>query len=74
MKWVFQICLTLLVIGISALYIAGMRNSERRVQEFEISSHKCAVKIRTAFPGLYDDLDDVTLTQRAIQKHPGYCQ
>jgi hypothetical protein len=33
-------------------------------------NRECAAKIRTAYPGAYDDLDDATLAEKAIAKYP----
>jgi hypothetical protein len=45
--------------------IVGQGGDEATVQSF-------AAKVRAKFPGAYDDLDDSTLSQKVVAKHPEY--
>jgi len=38
-----------------------------------LGSAGCAAKVRKAYPGTYDDLDDETLTKKVLAKYPDYC-
>lgn len=38
-----------------------------------LSAKECAAKVRTFYPGEYDDLDDATLTKKVLAKYPDYC-
>jgi len=38
-----------------------------------LNSKECAAKVRTFYPGAYDDLDDATLTRKVLAKCPTYC-
>lgn len=38
-----------------------------------LNSKACAAKVRTFYPGDYDDLDDATLTKKVLAKYPTYC-
>lgn len=37
------------------------------------SAKRCAAKVRSHYPGVYDDLDDATLTKKVLAKYPTYC-
>lgn len=39
----------------------------------KLSPKACAAKVRTFYPGAYDDLDDSTLTKKVLAKYPTYC-
>jgi hypothetical protein len=34
----------------------------------------CAAKVRKAYPGAYNDLDDATLMRKVLAKYPKYCE
>jgi len=34
---------------------------------------ECAARVRKAYPGAYNDLDDATLTKKVLAKYPNYC-
>lgn len=38
-----------------------------------LSAKDCAAKVRTFYPGAYDDLNDATLTKKVLAKYPTYC-
>ena len=38
-----------------------------------LNSKECAARVRRAYPGDYDDLDDETLTKKVLAKYPSYC-
>jgi hypothetical protein len=38
-----------------------------------LNPRDCAAKVRTFYPGAYDDLDDATLTKKVLVKYPTYC-
>jgi len=38
-----------------------------------LSPKDCAAKVRTFYPGAYNDLDDATLTKKVLAKYPTYC-
>jgi hypothetical protein len=38
-----------------------------------LDSKACAAKVRSYYPRVYDDLDDVTLTKKVLAKYPTYC-
>lgn len=40
---------------------------------FDQLEKACAAKIRKAYPGAYNDLDDATLTKKMLAKYPHYC-
>lgn len=33
----------------------------------------CAAKVRATYPGTYDDLSDVALTEKTLAKYPHFC-
>jgi hypothetical protein len=39
----------------------------------KLSPKACATKVRTFYPGVYDDLDDATLAKKVLAKYPTYC-
>jgi len=39
----------------------------------KMSAKECAAKVRTFYPGAYDDLDDATLAKKVLVKYPTYC-
>jgi hypothetical protein len=38
-----------------------------------LNTKDCAAKVRTFYPGAYDDLDDATLAKKVLAKYPTYC-
>jgi hypothetical protein len=38
-----------------------------------LSPKACAARVRTSYPGSYDDLDDAALTRKVLAKYPDYC-
>lgn len=47
--------------------------AEDAVGKKRLSARACASKVRTAYPGAYNDLDDATLTKKVLAKYPTYC-
>ena len=39
----------------------------------KLNPKECAAKVRTFYPHVYDDMDDVTLTRKVLAKYPDYC-
>jgi hypothetical protein len=37
------------------------------------ATRRCAAKVRSRYPRVYDDLDDATLTKKVLAKYPTYC-
>jgi len=50
----------------------GIKASEK-TDDVAKKTKTCAAKVRKAFPHVYDDLDDETLTKKVLTKYPTYC-
>jgi hypothetical protein len=46
---------------------------ENAAKKQKLNSKGCAAKVRGNYPGVYDDLDDATLTKKVLAKYPTYC-
>jgi len=46
---------------------------ENAAKKQKLNSKECAAKVRTFYPGVYDDLNDATLTKKVLAKYPTYC-
>jgi hypothetical protein len=42
-------------------------------KQTKITMKDCAARVRKAYPRVYDDLDDATLTKKVLAKYPDYC-
>jgi hypothetical protein len=47
--------------------VAGEDSSKK------VDPKACAARVRKAYPGAYDDLDDATLARKVLAKYPTYC-
>jgi hypothetical protein len=47
--------------------------AESSAKKRRLSSKGCADRVRLSYPGVYDDLDDATLTKKVLAKYPTYC-
>jgi hypothetical protein len=51
----------------------GVPDDLEKYRVRRLNPKDCATKVRTFYPGSYDDLDDNTLTKKVLAKYPTYC-
>lgn len=62
-----------IIMAASGVFIAasiGLFLYMKREDKIANRNRECAARVRAAYPGAYDDLDDATLTEKTLAKYP----